>query len=50
MHPGPWRNPERDRDLHTALKLVNGLLALAHVVVIGWLIKIVCTVIAGLFT
>ena len=50
MHPGHWRNPDRDNDLHTALKLVNSLLALANIVLLGWLTITVGTWVIHLFT
>jgi hypothetical protein len=50
MHPGPWRNPDRDNDLHTSLKLVNSLLALANVAMLGWLMYAAGTWLYRLFT
>lgn len=50
MHPGHWRNPERDSDLHTTLRLVNGLLALTNVILVGWIIYCVASWAAQLFT
>ncbi len=50
MHPGSWRNLERDRDLHTTLRLINGMLAIVNIVLIGWLIHTLGTVLVKLFT
>jgi hypothetical protein len=50
MSPGSWRNLERDRDLHTTLRLINGLLAIANISLIGWLTYTVGTWVVHLVT
>lgn len=50
MHPGHWRTPERDRDLHTTLRLVNGVLAWTNIILVGWIIYCVVNLITQLFT
>ncbi len=50
MNPGHWRNPERDRDLHSTLRLVNGLLAMANIVMVGFILYTAGTWVARLFT